>query len=280
MGVFNKCSEKIAIILKEISEILGVEIVVEIEAISEGGVREIFVAITNHPIVLNAVGTAFAGLFVWYLTQDPRESKIKDLDTQIKEEQLKELRENRKIREARSIYYETTKSYSKIEKIEFSPLAEDKTPIKEKSKSVERKDFDKFIIQDELEEIKYDNSAELKIIAPVLERTDRELQWCGEYNDRRIWFLMDDKDFQNGVIERKYDLTNQHNKIDKALLEIKAKNDADGKRILNSEKYRIVKVVMLNGITVSDDKFEPKTPPKNKINSQDSEQRELFPSKT
>ncbi len=141
---------------------------------------------------------------------------------------------------------------------------------------VPKKDFSKFIVlKAEKEETEIDSNAVIKVISPVIQQTKNQngLQWVGIYQDKQIWFSMSDKGFQRDVINEKYKLSDI--KAITSVLEITYKRNAEGEKIINSEKYRVAQVRDLNDQRINFDEFRPKTAKKSKV-EKDSEQIELF----
>ena len=204
---------------------------------------------------------------------------MKDLDIEIKKEQLKEIYSKKEISDARSTFYESSLKCPKIKEIEYSPYDQNNILLKEKVKSVLREDFSKFIIsKEDPEESEFDNDAVIKVIAPVIQKPKNQngLQWVGLYKDKQIQFNMADKDFQRDVINEKYKLSEI--KTITSVLEITFKIKIDGEKIINSEKYRAVFIEKLNDKIINHDNFKPKTSKKNKIekNFEQFEQKDLF----
>ncbi len=281
--IYNKCSEQIVIIFKEIAQILDIKINIEIEGTKEGGLREFFTVIYKNVNYKNVnqplPATIIAGIIMSIITYDPKDTQLKDLDIEIKKEQLKEIYSKKEISDARSTFYESSLKCPKIKEIEYSPYDQNNILLKEKVKSVSRENFSKFIISKEVpEESEFDNDAVIKVIAPVIQKPKNQngLQWVGLYKDKQIQFNMADKDFQRDVINEKYKLSEI--KTITSVLEITFKINIDGEKIMNSEKYRAVFVEKLNDKIINHDNFKPKTSKKNKIekNFEQFEQKDLF----
>lgn len=295
--IYNKCSEQIVIIFKEIAQILEVKIDIEIEGTKEGGLIEFFTITYKEDIkpfstafckkvidnIPNALATTIIALI---FTSNPQDKKLKELqitdlalDIEIKNEKLKEIYSKKEISDARSTFYENTLKCSKIKEIEYSPYDQNNILLKEKVKSVLREDFSKFIIsKEEPEESEIDNDAVIKVIAPVIQKTKNQngLQWVGQYQEKQIKFIMEDKDFQRDVINEKYKLSEIKNIT--SVLEITYKINNNGEKIINSERYKVVFVEKLNYKKINQDNFKPKTSKKNKIEKkfEQFEQKDLF----
>ena len=183
--IYNKCSEQIVIIFKEIAQILDIKINIEIEGTRKGGLREFFTVIyknANQPLIAGIIPV----IIIFIITYDPKDTQLKDLDIEIKKEQLKEIYSKKEISDARSIFYESSLKCPKIKEIEYSPYDQNNNLLKEKVKSVSRENFSKFIISKEVpEESEFDNDAVIKVIAPVIQKPKNQngLQWAGLYKD-------------------------------------------------------------------------------------------------
>jgi len=280
--IYNKCSEKIVIIFKEIAQILEVRIDIEIEGAKEGSLIEIFTVIYKKASDVAILAVILSAI----IAHDPQDKKLKELqitdlalDIEIKNEKLKEIYSKKEISDARSTFYENTLKCSKIKEIEYSPYDQNNILLKEKVKSVLREDFSKFIIsKEEPEESEIDNDAVIKVIAPVIQKTKNQngLQWVGQYQEKQIKFIMEDKDFQRDVINEKYKLSEIKNIT--SVLEITYKINNNGEKIINSERYKVVFVEKINYKKINQDNFKPKTSKKNKIEKkfEQFEQKDLF----
>lgn len=280
--IYNKCSEQIVIIFKEIAQILEVRIDIEIEGAKEGSLIEIFTVIYKKASDVAILAVILSAI----ITHDPQDKKLKELqitdltlDIEIKNEKLKEIYSKKEISDARSTFYENTLKCSKIKEIEYSPYDQNNILLKEKVKSVLREDFSKFIIsKEEPEESEIDNDAVIKVIAPVIQKTKNQngLQWVGQYQEKQIKFIMEDKDFQRDVINEKYKLSEIKNIT--SVLEITYKINNNGEKIINSERYKVVFVEKINYKKINQDNFKPKTSKKNKIEKkfEQFEQKDLF----
>ena len=85
--IYNKCSEQIVIIFKEIAQILDIKINIEIEGTKEGGLREFFTVIyknVSQPLPAGIIPV----IIIFIITYDPKDTQLKDLDIEIKKEQL------------------------------------------------------------------------------------------------------------------------------------------------------------------------------------------------
>jgi hypothetical protein len=282
--IYNKCSEQIVIIFKEIAQILEVKIDIEIEGAKKGSLRQTFKIFIKNEYTKIIFCSVITNLLTDLIMHDSNDDKLKNMQmqyygNQIKEQQLKELKQKKEIYDARSTFYENSLKCPKIKEIEYSPYDQNNILLKEKVKSVLREDFSKFIIsKEEPEESEIDNDAVIKVIAPVIQKTKNEngLQWVGIYQDKQIRFNMADKDFQRDVINEKYKLSEI--KTITSVLEITFKTNINGEKIINSEKYRVVFVEKLNDKIINQDNFKPKTSKKNKIEKkfEQFEQQDLF----
>lgn len=102
-----------------------------------------------------------------------------------------------KIRKHKSNFYSYLMSYSKVSKISTKGLSENNEEIISE-KTVERKDFYKFILQTDELSAEIDEQAVIEIISPVLKSGN--YKWKGLYDSEPISFYMKDKDFKLSII--------------------------------------------------------------------------------
>jgi hypothetical protein len=103
-----------------------------------------------------------------------------------------------KIIKHRSNFYNTLKGYDKIDKISVVLLS-NKTPVANEA-TVNKADFDRFIVKsDELPKITV-SKAIIEIIAPVLKKS--KFKWKGVYEGQTIDFSMSDTKFKSRVSKR------------------------------------------------------------------------------
>jgi penicillin-binding protein-related factor A (putative recombinase) len=249
--VQNKCEYDFLGVLKEIAATFNVEIVIETEPLSEGGLRRWFKIISKEEnkkatITIAIVVTLLTGVFVTPITTSiskVAEKLIEEIfeDKEVKElekEKLKleidklkleieeknqTLQQNNVIKRKRSNFYESLGNYPKVDKVSFLIQDINKEQVKQE-KIVLRQDFKSFVlVSDDLEPIKKENAI-IEIISPVLKKGN--YKWMGIYNGEIIPFNMKSNEFktliQTGTIQFKNGTS-----ID-CFLEIKKKIDNEG----------------------------------------------------
>jgi hypothetical protein len=220
----NKCEHELLQIVNEITLELELKIKIETEAYEQGGLTEIWTFIASD----NGQITVVLSLLTLALSRIPlRKSKLEkeDLELGIEEKKLniellkKELESkgipenkiniekltlilnnNNKIIKHKSNFYKHLYKYPKVKKISTTILNENKEKLNLPN-FIERKDFDKFILEtDNLDTIP-DENATIEIISPVLKKG--KYKWRGIYDKLGtvIEFNMKDKEFKDNVVE-------------------------------------------------------------------------------
>lgn len=220
----NKCEHEILQIISEITRELEINVKVETEAYGEGGLTEIWTFLSSD----NGQLTIILSLLTLALSRIPlRKTKLEkeDLQLSIEERKLnieilkKELEskgipentvnieklvlilnDNYKIIKHKSNFYKQLYKYPKVKKLSTVKLNENKEKIDEPT-FVERKDFDKFILESDNLDTLPDENASIEIISPVLKKG--KFKWKGIYDKLGavIDFSMKDKEFKDDVVE-------------------------------------------------------------------------------
>jgi hypothetical protein len=220
----NKCEHEILQIIDEITRELDINVKVETEAYGVGGLTEIWTFLSSD----NGQLTIILSLLTLALSRIPlRKTKLekKDLQLSIEERKLnmellkKELdskgipenkvdienlvliiSNNYKIIKHKSNFYKQLYKYPKVKKLSAIKLNENNEKIDEPA-FVERKDFDKFILETDNLDTLPDENATIEIISPVLKKG--QFKWKGIYNKLGVVidFSMKDKEFKDDVVE-------------------------------------------------------------------------------
>jgi len=221
----NKAEKDLLDSFKQVSEVLNIELKVESEAYTEGGLFETFNLTT--PQLAGAAIAGVAGvamyfkpsvnkLITYYFTEKSDEKN--KLEIELKKEQLKtiqldNLEKERELNNSNSEdvfddpyilrhvsnFYKQLNNYSKIEKVGFSYKKNEEEII------VPKNDFQKYILVDDTTEIN-DENADIEIISPVL-NTGR-YKWRGQYKNEVIDFSMGDTKFKTEIAQGKYHFAN------------------------------------------------------------------------
>ncbi|MBP7809063.1 MAG: hypothetical protein KA163_07210 [Bacteroidia bacterium] len=223
----HKCDAEILAIIKELISEFGGNIDVLNEIPSEGGWKDFVKIIKKNKDVLQ-IGIGTATLIVMILqaiftntnTADPdlikKQRESLNLDVELKKlsiEKIKrELEEGKKPEDVlkdsikifsqslktvkrRSNFYTILRDYPEVNQFSSTTYLDDKVAGKESI--VERKDFQKFILNSDELSIIEDDTAIIEIVAPVLGYG--QYNWRGFYKNDSISFSMEDEKFQQSI---------------------------------------------------------------------------------
>ena len=225
--VQNKCEYELLAIIKEVSKQLSIDIAIETEPDGEGGFRKWLKLVSKEENKKGTITTSIIVALISLILITPLSKITEKLidrlfeDTELNELQKEKLKleiqqlkkqngnvytldENTLIKKRRSNFYESLSKYSKIEKVSFVIVDENKNR-KLVNRTVEKENFKDFILAtDELEPTENENAV-IEIIAPILKKGN--YKWIGIYNGEAIAFNMKSNEFkslvQNGNIEFK-----------------------------------------------------------------------------
>lgn len=251
----NKAEAELLKIFKEIASVLDLDLSLEIEAVTEGGIKEFFKVLNKSKNrkqavrVLVAVGVIFSGVITNIISdQFTKNSELEN--SQLEESQLNiqklkrdlaqdespsdsqvtiinnitiQLSNNDKIKFHRSNFYTQLLAEPRIEKVSITELDENKKPIS-KEKAVNRSDFKKFVVEKVKIESEYIENANIEIISPVLR--SGKMKWRGYYDSKSISFNLMDTEFKNMVLNREVSFANGTSI--KCTIELEKEMDDDG----------------------------------------------------
>lgn len=251
----NKCEAEFLFIVKEVLTTLDIEIDIESIVPQEGGFKEIWEFLGKNSSQMTNIGILSSiaiPIILHILSQEPKQDKElinlqkEDFKLSIEERKLriKKLKEenqqaetiskeeiipivnlfenNFKIIKHRSNFYEYILKLEKIEKITTSTMYNYK--IVNEFKTVEKKDFSKYIVLKNDLPLELIEDAEIEIISPILKQGN--FKWKGIYNNEQIDFYMTDKEFKKSVFDGKVSFSSGFNI--KCILEIKSVLDEVG----------------------------------------------------
>lgn len=229
--VRNECEKELLLIFKHIISSLDLEIEIESEAFSEGGLKEFWKLIgKNSPQI-----TLILVLLTIYLSRIPVENKklvelqIENLtlDNEIKKKELKKINHNvtnenqitqelvekiiteldsdYKLIWHKSSFYKKLSFYPKVNKISTQILDINNKPL-EKENTVLRSEFSKFVLHSNKIAPFMDEEAMINIISPVLIKGN--FRWKGFYKNQIIGFEMKDQEFKSSVINKQINFVN------------------------------------------------------------------------
>ena len=249
----NKCVYEYLGIIREISSKFQVNLVVEAEAIEEGGVRQwLKISLPSKDefkkeLILQLLVSAVLFQFtpacssISYVTQRlidrlltpaeisklQKEKDIAELEYQIawyRNECLKlaDTVNNNTLAKRTSNFYQSAKNCSKISSIEVASTSANRETMY--SERVDRKDFDSYILDsDELEPQKVEEAI-IEIVSPVLKKG--KYKWSGIYNGEVIQFSVTSNEFKTLV--QTGEVSFKNGTSIKCQLIIKRKLDAEG----------------------------------------------------
>lgn len=253
--VKNKAEAELLKVFKEISDILELDLSFEIEALTEGGIKE-FIKILNKKKtkkqiakILAVVGVIFSGVLTNIIsdqfTKNPELEKSQLEESQLNIKKLKRDLEKEditkeestliienltviisntdKIKFFRSNFYSNLLKENKIEQISTTELDENNNPLSEEKK-VSRENFNKFIVHKVKIDSEFVEDANIEIVSPVLKKG--KMKWRGYYDSKPISFNLLDSDFRNSVLNR--EVSFQNGTSIKCLLEIEKEMDDEG----------------------------------------------------
>ena len=253
--VKNKAEAELLKVFKEISELLELDLSFEIEALTEGGIKE-FIKIlkkkkTKKQIakILAVVGVIFSGVLTNIIsdqfTKNPELEKsqleesqlnIKKLKRDLEKEDILEeestliienltviISNTDKIKFHRSNFYSNLLKENKIEQISTTELDENNNPLSEEKK-VSIENFNKFIVHKVKIDSEFIEDVNIEIVSPVLKKG--KMKWRGYYDSKPISFILLDSDFRNSVLNR--EVSFQNGTSIKCLLEFEKEMDDEG----------------------------------------------------
>ena len=220
----NKCEYELLQIISEITKELEIKVKIETEAYEEGGLVELWTFLSSDngqiTIILTIITIALSRIPLrktklekedLQLSIEEKKLNIKFLKKELERKGIPEnkiniekvvllLNHNYKIIKHKSNFYKQLYKYPKVKKISTTILNENKEKI-EQPAFVERKDFDKFILESDNLDTIPDETATIEIISPVLKKG--KFKWRGIYDKLGsvIEFSMKDKEFKDNVVE-------------------------------------------------------------------------------
>ncbi len=267
--VKNKSEAELLKILKEVSDVLELDLSLEIEALEEGGVKGFIKFVKKKKTRKQALWVlAFLSLMFrdvvtdvisnrintnQELEQIEREERLlhikklkKELEGNQNEEEQKIIIENitvillqtDKIRLHRSKLYTTLLEEPRLYQISSTQYDENNQQVGEE-KIVSRPDFKKFIIDKipvDSEEIE---DAHIEIVAPVLKLG--KIKWRGIYNSESISFNLNDTAFKNQVLNKEISFTGG-TAIKCTLLREKEMDDDGEIKVTANNVYNVIEV--------------------------------------
>lgn len=249
--VRNKCEAELLGIFQEVASALDIPFDIEAQALTEGGLKEVWKWIGDNATQLNVVLPTIAILIA--LAPDIYESKEDELNNELTELSIEEkklqieklrkdlkeadsksensvqsnavsiLKRDPKIVVRRSNFYKRLIGESLIESIGVTPLNSNLLPS-EKERQVKQSVFQNFVLTSHSIKPLIIEDANIEIISPVLR--DGNYKWKGIFNGQSIGFSMNDKSFREQVLQE--NVTFQHGTFLECVLNINRQLDEVG----------------------------------------------------
>lgn len=247
--VRNQCEAHFLTLAFEAIEVLGLDIKIEAEAMSEGGIKEWWVMFGDNA----AQVTALCAIVALILSAIPDEDKelidlqkqdlrlsiqqrslaLKSVQKDIEANAVSEatiesagllVNQSNKALVAKSNFYKKLVGYSKVTQLGVA-AANSKGEILLQEKIVSKGAFPKFVLSTHKLKPVIDEEAVINVVAPVILEGSKVKAWKGIYKDQPISFSMNDTDFQDDVFAKKYRFASgdaiccelhKHQKLDEA----------------------------------------------------------------
>jgi len=218
----NICEREILSIIKKASNILEVDLTIEIEAHHEGGLKDVVKFIGVNAVAITLAIQVVQVVMAVVPKSDSEYEDLKKEYTQLsieeKKLQIEKLRKeagevnlnkgiihrgaidvesNIDILHHRSKFYEKLSTYEKVLNVGFSGLDSNNRPVV-KERAVDRNGFKGFVLLTDDLPVEIDENAEIDIISPVLKKG--RYKWKGIYKGEPINFYMHDGEFKNSVL--------------------------------------------------------------------------------
>lgn len=232
--VKNRAEHELLHLITEVSALLDIDISVEIEAMEQGGIKEIIKFFSKNK------NKAYLGIFVFFatilgnvvtsvvsdainndrelveLTKEEKKLNIIKLKQEISQNNSKDtsvlvnriveiINSDFKVRVFKSRFYYQIYKEDNIYMLSLTELKKNRE-ITDVNYSINREDFKKQILDEERSPIITVENANIEVISPVLKAS--EMKWRGVYNGKAITFELKDSEFKNAVLNKQYSFSN------------------------------------------------------------------------
>lgn len=229
----NKAESELLKLIEEVASLLEIDIDIEIEALQEGGIKDIirflkkkknapyviFFATILSGIIINVASDAInKNNELEELNKEEKRLNIKVLKNQLEKDSISKLEQTRiidtltseilgtyKIQIYKSRFYKQIEKERKIYQIATNELDEQNETVREE-KTISRQDFKRQILIDEDSKPVTLENINIQIVSPVLSQSN--IKWRGIYDGKYIGFHVLDPEFKNDVLNKKYSFTN------------------------------------------------------------------------
>jgi hypothetical protein len=224
--VRNQCEAHFLALAYEAIEVLGFDVQIEAEAPSEGGLVEIWNMLGNNSAQVAIVISTLALIYSvipkgdkvlaalqkqdLLLSIQQRKLALKEIQTSVDEKKLTDetfdlasllINQSNKALVAKSNFFKKLVGYNKVTQLGVS-AANDKGELVLPEKVITKGSFPKFILKTQALKPVIDEEAVIYVAAPVILEGTRI--WKGVYQDKALSFKMNDVDFQDDVLAKKY----------------------------------------------------------------------------
>lgn len=265
--VRNKCEAELLALIQHVAEELGVDVVLESSAFTEGGLREVLKFLmdpkNSSALVMGGMVLVLVQIVISILalpsTDKEQEALAKELTKLSIEEkrlQIEKLRreagegkpsqavvaevvstlnQDYKVVTRRSNFYGQLLPYKKVTAVGFGHIPRGAV-ISENERMTSRVDFERFIVRvNTLPEL-VDDAAFIEIVAPVI--TGGNLHWKGIYQGEPISFAMRDSNYKRDVSNRTVSF--QHGDFIFCFLHTQRKLDPTGEVLITGRYVSLV----------------------------------------
>ena len=258
----NKCEAEALAAFQYIAAELGIEVLLETTAHTEGGLKEVWAFVTKTENFLAANFLILLIATFWNYVPPP-DKEMEALNKEVakatieeKKLSIEKLKQeiakgtpppavaekavplfqcDLKIVTRRSNFYKILLPYDKVTAVGMGIIPEGKL-VPDVEHVVPRGDFQQFVLTDDKLPTEVDNQAIIEIVAPVI--TDGNLHWKGTYLGDTISFSMKDPVFKGMVMRR--EVSFQHGNSISCVLNIERKVDAVGEVVIRGYSVQVV----------------------------------------
>ncbi|WP_445660866.1 hypothetical protein [Acinetobacter sp. F16] len=282
MSAFIKAKSDIELlaVIHELGEIFNISFEVRTEALSEGGLKEIYGFLSEFKsasMLMAIVGFIFS-VYIYHDGAEARELDIEERKLSIEEKKLniKKLRQelssvnseesarvlakkilqvSPKIIAKRTNYFKHIQQQSDLSKISYTTI-DTRNNIRSTERVIEREFFSQMIIEPRNPEPEQYEKIQIEVIAPILKHHNKA-KWKGVFNDEIISFSLKDKTFSDRVFEGNVSFTSGMVLI--CDLEMQKKINEVGEEIITGYSVDLVHDYSNNIITANQNKKIIKT---------------------
>jgi hypothetical protein len=253
--VRNRCEAEFLAIAHHIAAVLELDVVIEAEALSEGGVREVWNFVGSNALQLTlivAVATLVLSRFPptnaeqdaltkenTKLSNEEKKLQIEKLKNELKQSIAQPspeattaaaaaISEDLKIVVRKSNFYRHLIAYPKVNAIGIAML-DDRSRALDFERIISKEDFLRFLTLTNLLPLETVENAGIEIISPVLR--EGNYKWKGIYQGAPISFSMMDSEFKNDVFREQVSF--QHGSVLQCVLHIHQRLDEAGNVVVS-----------------------------------------------